>query len=81
MMAGKKRGENMKDHILPLRTRERIKRETLKLGRNTVIGKYAYRYIPETGTIQRISAFEIGVENSRPVYRESVGWKAIDYIE
>ena len=80
-MAGKKRGENMKNHILPRRTRERIKRETVKLGRNTVIGKYAYRYIPETGEIERALGEFAEIEEPTPFGRTTNTWAVIDYTE
>lgn len=73
MMAGKKEGDNMKEHILSLSMRARIKRETIKLGRYTIIGKYAYRYTPEAGAIERVSARELD--------RTPPGWRQIDYTE
>ena len=71
----------MKKHVLPRRTRERIKRDTVKLGRNTVIGKYAYRYIPETGKIERALDEFAEIEEPTPFGDCANTWTAIDTIE
>lgn len=63
----------MKEHVLSFSMRARIKRETIKFGRYTIIGKYAYRYTPETGAIERTTAREL---DCKPP-----GWRQIDYIE
>lgn len=68
-----KAGENMKvrveKHVLSLKLRERIRRETLKFGRDTIIGRYAYRYNPQMRAIVRAPLDEL------------MPWEVIDYIE
>lgn len=71
----------MKKHVLSRRTRERIKRETIKLGRNTVIGKYAYRYIPETGEIERVLDEFAEIKEPTPFGDATNTWTVIDYTE
>lgn len=56
-------------HVLSLKLRERIRRETLKFGCDTIIGRYAYRYNPLTRAILRAS-----LDKLEP-------WEVIDYIE
>lgn len=66
-------GENMKvrveKHVLTLKLRERIRRETVKFGYDTIIGRYAYRYNPQTRAILRAP------------FDELMPWEVIDYIE
>ena len=69
----RKVGENMKvrveKHVLSRKLRERIKREKVKFGRDTIIGRYAYRYNPQTRAILRAPLDEL------------MPWEVIDYIE
>lgn len=66
-------GENMKvrveKHVLSRKLRERIKREKVKFGRDTIIGRYAYRYNPQMRAILRAPLDEL------------MPWEVIDYIE
>lgn len=66
-------GENMKvrveKHVLTFKLRERIRRETVKFGYDTIIGGYAYRYNPQTRAILRAP------------FDKLVPWEVIDYIE
>lgn len=70
----------MKEHILSLSMRARIKRETVEFGRYTVIGKYSYRYIPETGEIERALTKYAEYEQPTPFGDCTETWVCIDFI-